>query len=84
MAAQRTGKETGASSGGQQHDGAQGRKPSSARPEQKPHATGAGDIDLERVLYDPEYRQAVQEALPPDDRKPPQPGATNTKPDSRR
>lgn len=24
------------------------------------------DIDLERVLYDPEYRQAVQESLAPD------------------
>lgn len=24
------------------------------------------DIDLERVLYDPEYRQAVQETLSPD------------------
>jgi hypothetical protein len=31
------------------------------RPEQKSRG-----IDLERVLYDPEYRQAVQEALAPD------------------
>lgn len=31
------------------------------RPEQK-----SRDIDLERVLYDPEYRQAVQQALVPD------------------
>lgn len=35
-----------------------GRPP--GRPEQK-----SRDIDLERVLYDPEYRQAVQESLAP-------------------
>jgi hypothetical protein len=32
-----------------------------SRPEQK-----SRDIDLERVLYDPEYRQAVQESLAPE------------------
>lgn len=31
------------------------------RPEPK-----SRDIDLERVLYDPEYRQAVQQTLSPD------------------
>ena len=38
-----------------------GGRTNPGRPEHK-----SRDIDLERVLYDPEYRQAVQESLAPD------------------
>lgn len=39
------------------------------------------DIDLERVLYDPEYRQAVQESLSPN--HPPGRQPSNVKPQKR-
>ena len=57
---------------------------SNAPPDHTQPEDGPRDIDLERVLYDPEYRQAVQDALPPKELPGPGPRNSDAKPGSGR